>query len=860
MTFLKRQQFITLYGARVYSIAKFIEKLHQNLTKLETHITFLKKCKETNVIPHGLKMKDTTNIKKNEKLLNETSEKIRNNLLEHYYKKRRLTHIEINTQYNVLYIYLKEIEPNRNHHDDLQWINKHDKRKKDKLVKKHDIKFQTLINESNEINININNNYNDDTPSNVINKSRFNIPNKHLEVLSKGLKFLPTQTSLNTIEIIANTEKSLAYAPINVKRAAVAEISTFILKWKKPKTRNITKEEQKLIKELKQNEEIVIVQADKGGKIVILNKEEYINKIEEKLNDKNTYEQVKDPTNEIKTNISEITNKLFKQNKITLKEKYELTSIDNLPVIRGQPKIHKENNPMRIITCSKNSITSVLSKFIFTIIKDLRRTIDKCITSSNEFIKQISKAELDQNEKLISLDIQDLFSNVPILRSVDIVLNRLNNSETFVQSALSMTDVKKILLCCLNNSYFTFNGKFYKQKKGLPMGNNLSPLLADLFMDEYIKKNMVEVNTSNKLFRYVDDLLIITPMNEDETKAYVKKLNTIKGDIRFTYEYENNKSINFLDVTLTRDTNNKKLNTRWYRKTTASDRLLNYESSHPQSIKNNLVKNMTNRIIETSTNNEHCLEDIEKLKRMLAKSNYPIRKTNKLIEECLKSRKTNENNNNNDDNSTTSNNKKEKTSHKSNKNDEYKHTIILPYVPGIEALKRKMDKLNINIFFTYPNKISSTFSTNTNTESKSIVYQIECSCQSIYNGETKVGLKNRMKQHTKIINNKSNEQRSEIVQHHTNNMNNCKFDPEKGFIIDNEINPRKRKIKETIYSIINESINKHDIIHDGWLHILQHEKTQILRRIETKKQKQHNRFNQTTNRRQDDNSGTDEVK
>lgn len=34
----------------------------------------------------------------------------------------------------------------------------------------------------------------------------------------------------------------------------------------------------------------------------------------------------------------------------------------------------------------------------------------------------------------------------------------------------------------------------------------------------------------------------------------------------------------------------------------------------------------------------------------------------------------------------------------------YKHKIILPYAPDIEALKRKMDKLNIKIFFTYPNK------------------------------------------------------------------------------------------------------------------------------------------------------------
>ncbi len=33
--------------------------------------------------------------------------------------------------------------------------------------------------------------------------------------------------------------------------------------------------------------------------------------------------------------------------------RYYLTSNDDLPEIRGQPKLHKVNAPIRIITCSK---------------------------------------------------------------------------------------------------------------------------------------------------------------------------------------------------------------------------------------------------------------------------------------------------------------------------------------------------------------------------------------------------------------------------------------------------------------------------------------------------------------------------
>ena len=42
------------------------------------------------------------------------------------------------------------------------------------------------------------------------------------------------------------------------------------------------------------------------------------------------------------------------------------------------------------------------------------------------------------------------------------------------------------------------------------MGNCLSPLLADLYMDDYIEKHLTDVNQPNKLWRYVDDIFIIT--------------------------------------------------------------------------------------------------------------------------------------------------------------------------------------------------------------------------------------------------------------------------------------------------------------------------------------------------------------
>ena len=110
---------------------------------------------------------------------------------------------------------------------------------------------------------------------------------EQLNVISKGLKFVPTPTTINAITTVVNCEKALFSTPKIITNAAISEITTFIQKWKKPEKRNMNKEEIKIVKDFKTNEQITIVQADKGGKIVIMDKNDYISKIEEKLNDQN---------------------------------------------------------------------------------------------------------------------------------------------------------------------------------------------------------------------------------------------------------------------------------------------------------------------------------------------------------------------------------------------------------------------------------------------------------------------------------------------------------------------------------------------------------------------------------------------
>ncbi|CAF1215941.1 unnamed protein product [Rotaria sordida] len=757
--------------------------------------------------------------------------------------------MEINTQNSILNHYFKTSQPTRQHQDDLRWINKFNENFENKLIKKHDKKIKLLKEKQVQPQSTkpqttkpMNSKITYDT-SNVINISKIHLSQQQLKVISKGLKFVPTPTSINTITTVVNCEKSLFSTSKLIKSAAISEISTFIQKWRKPTKFNMNKEEVKLLKEIKTIEDIVIVQADKGGKIVVMNKNDYFNKIEEKLNDLNVYEQVKkDPTTIIKTEINKKVTKMLNQNKITDQNKYYLTSIDDLPKIRGQPKLHKIDTPMRIVTCSRDTITSPISQFIFRIIKELRTTLNGVVCNTSKFVKIISDVKLNQDEHLASLDIQDLYTNIPVSKAIDITLKRLDESKKLDNLPFTKTDIKELLNLALKNSYFQFNGKFYKQKTGLPMGNTLSPILADIYMDEYQKQHLHEVNIPNKIWRYVDDILIITKMNKPQLEKYVYDLNKIRGTIKFTSEFEQNDQINYLDTMLTKTIINNEiiLKVRWFRKDTAADRLLNYESSHGKSIKNNIVKNMTARILETTQDNKDQQEDLNKLRDMLLRSNYPLREIEKLIKQTCQEFKSNKNKNkSNDKNDDTAGQIKDKN------NNDFICSLTLPYAPGMEVLKRRLEKkLKIKLFFSYPYKLQSQFNQSLKVPSKSVIYQIPCSCKQTYVGQTKVGIDNRMKQHSKTINDNENNSNSEMVKHFQEKKFQCLFDPNDAFIIEEEKDYWKRRTKEAIYSIISESVNTHDEINAAWTPILHKAKHQIQRKIESAREN-YNKYKRT---------------
>ena len=121
----------------------------------------------------------------------------------------------------------------------------------------------------------------------VQNYSSKKLSTEEMNVLAKGLNFAPTPTNIAVPEIVASVEDGLR--KVRCGEAEKTRITIVgILKRAKILPPNITKYDFKAIKDLRKDNIIMILPADKGRATVVLDKEEYEGKMKSMLSDENT--------------------------------------------------------------------------------------------------------------------------------------------------------------------------------------------------------------------------------------------------------------------------------------------------------------------------------------------------------------------------------------------------------------------------------------------------------------------------------------------------------------------------------------------------------------------------------------------
>jgi len=387
--------------------------------------------------------------------------------------------------------------------------------------------------------------------------------------------------------------------------------------------------------------------------------------------------------------------------------------------------------------------------------------------------------EIPDNHILISLDVISLFTNIPH----ELAIEGINNRWHFIEkeTKISKTEFIDGVQFILNSTYFTFDNIIYKQNFGTPMGSPLSPILADIVMQDLESQAIMELNIHLPFYyRYVDDIVLLTP--ENRVNDILDTFNSIHNRLHFTLEKEKNRTLNFLDLSLIVSEGIMILD--WYRKDTCSGRFLSYMSGHPLCHKIGTIYGLVDRAILLSHPIFHQ-KNLEYVIKVLIDNSYPLDLIFNRIAIRIKEliRKMN-------------------LKKPEQKAVQERKMIVFPYIKNIsETINSAIDKKDYMIGYRILNKLTgfikrhkdkNSFDNNSN-----VVYKVSCNnCNASYVGQTKRKVRTRINEHIKNI--KVDESKHSVITKHILDFNHT-FDWHNFKIMDFETNYYKRLISEMLY-------------------------------------------------------------
>ncbi|BHF79945.1 hypothetical protein SprV_0702306900 [Sparganum proliferum] len=378
----------------------------------------------------------------------------------------------------------------------------------------------------------------------VVNLSKMDLSSTEISLLSKGIRF--SHNDAAPTDFLANLESLLLTSDVpDAMCADIRSCATGLLRQRKHHQTLPTAEKQAL-RSLKTDDKIVIMSADKGGATVIMDKVDYVNKANQIFDDREAYAPLAaDPTKKQAATIKKKVNELARLKLISPDDSRSMT-LNNPRIARayGLPKVHKTDAPLRIIVPLIGSPTYNLAKWLYKHLKHLANGSQYSIKNSQAFLQKIQGLEVSPDECIISFDVVALFSSIPHDLAIDSVARCLEQSPIGIPTE----HVLDMLKLCLKN-YCQFDGKYYQQVKGTPMGSPISGLLAELVLQR-LEQDVVPTFEPKMWLRYVDDTFIIIKTREVERLH--QSLNSVFPAIQFTREEATGDNLPFLDVSIQR--------------------------------------------------------------------------------------------------------------------------------------------------------------------------------------------------------------------------------------------------------------------------------------------------------------------
>ena len=425
---------------------------------------------------------------------------------------------------------------------------------------------------------------------------------------------------------------------------------------------NLSRDERDALRELQIESNIVIREADKGGALVIMNKDFYEQKLvlEDHLLHTDTYRKVADNADKITfDNMIKLVHKhsdcLTNAEKEYVKDPNWKTSEFYI-----RPKIHKcksileeiKKNPQNVINtdgatdlvgrpviAGTHSPTRHLSDLISEILRPIVPTQTSYVKDDWDYLQKIPR-NLNGKYKLFGCDIQSLYTSIPHELGLKAIRYWINRCRNLIQERFTNEFILESIEFLLKNNNCLFNGEMYNQIKGTAMGASFAAFYACLTIG-YLEETKLfprlrlefgerDANIIIETYRrFMDDGIVFLPWHICKDK-FLALLNGMDPSIVFTLEHSSRiwfknklvERLNFLDLSIMVEADGTTHTDVYYKPTNSHD-YLHFDSFHQKHTLHNIPYCLAKRIVVFCSDNDVMNYRLAELKKLLIQCKYP---------------------------------------------------------------------------------------------------------------------------------------------------------------------------------------------------------------------------------------------
>lgn len=350
---------------------------------------------------------------------------------------------------------------------------------------------------------------------------------------------------------------------------------------------NLSKNLRDAMFNLKNNENIVIKNADKNLGITVVDRNWYEQECLTFLNNNDNYSQISKGIVEntitfikdiiISNTLAPPSHSLSKQTarRVSMCNDWIRLRCDDytIPYFYILPKVHKPILAGRPITASHSWILSNFGIWFAYFLQPLIDRYQPVVKNTTDTIIQLDQlqrrcgAALFQSTRLlcITADVRSLYPSIPIDEKFFIYIKKWISErfqlgelhpEGFMLKCLSKKQIFKLAYTLFTQYIVSFSDgqytKYFRQRNGIAMGTEPAPPIANLWMKEYEQDTISKFSRSGEIciyLRFIDDIFILWDTTKGDHNVFINTFNNLHPKIKYDWNVPGDRA-EFLDLSI----------------------------------------------------------------------------------------------------------------------------------------------------------------------------------------------------------------------------------------------------------------------------------------------------------------------